>query len=62
MVMDFVNGGELFNHLKREGKFAEARVRQYAAEITLALGHLHELDIVYRDLKPESLFPKKHYF
>ena len=50
MVMDFVNGGELFSHLKREGKFAEPRVRQYAAEITLALSHLHELDIVYRFL------------
>lgn len=54
MVMDFVNGGELFFHLKNEGKFAEERVKIYAAEIALALGHLHAMDIVYRDLKPES--------
>lgn len=51
MIMDYVNGGELFFHLKKEGKFSESRVRFYAAEITLALHHLHSLDIVYRDLK-----------
>jgi serine/threonine protein kinase len=28
-----------------------ARVRFYAAEIVLALAHLHALDIAYRDLK-----------
>jgi len=55
MVMDFVNGGELFYHLKNDNKFDEVRVRLYAAEITLALAHLHELGIVYRDLKPENI-------
>lgn len=37
------------------GKFPEARSRFYAAEITLALQHVHRLDIVYRDLKPENV-------
>ena len=55
MVLDFVNGGELFFHLKKEGKFDEERVRLYAAEIALALHHLHSHDIVYRDLKPENI-------
>lgn len=36
-VMDFLNGGELFYHLKREGKFSEERTKFYAAEILLAL-------------------------
>lgn len=27
----------------------------YLAEITLALGHLHSLGIIYRDLKPENI-------
>lgn len=36
-------------------KFDEARAKFYAAEILLALGHLHSKDIVYRDLKPENI-------
>jgi len=55
MVLDFVNGGELFFHLKREGRFPENRVKFYVAQITSALAHLHSLDIVYRDLKPENI-------
>jgi serine/threonine protein kinase len=55
MVLDFINGGELFFHLKREGRFPENRVKFYAAQITSALGHLHSVGIVYRDLKPENI-------
>jgi serine/threonine protein kinase len=43
-----VNGGELFHHLQREGRFDEVRSRFYAAELLLALEHLHSLEIVYR--------------
>jgi len=55
MILDYVNGGELFFHLKKEGRFSESRVKLYAAEIASALAHLHALDIVYRDLKPENI-------
>jgi len=55
MILDFVNGGELFYHLKREGRFTENRVAFYVAEIVMALAHLHSNDIVYRDLKPENI-------
>jgi len=54
-VLDFVNGGELFSHLRREKKFPEPRARFYAAEIVLALECLHDNDIIYRDLKPENI-------
>lgn len=33
------------------GKLDEARVQFYAAEIILALVHLHDLGLMYRDLK-----------
>src|SRR5947208_3437968 len=55
MILDYINGGELFFHLKKEGRFQENRVRFYAAEIVCAMAHLHSLGIVYRDLKPENI-------
>jgi serum/glucocorticoid-regulated kinase 2 len=55
LVLAFVNGGELFQHLQREQRFDEERARFYSAELLLALEHLHELDVVYRDLKPENI-------
>lgn len=55
MVMEFVNGGELFFHLKREKRFPEPRTKFYAAELFLALDHIHKHNVVYRDLKPENI-------
>jgi len=55
MILDFINGGELFFHLKKEGRFGEARVKFYAAQIACAIAHLHSLGVVYRDLKPENI-------
>eukprot|EP00611_Tribonema_gayanum_P030048 TRINITY_DN822_c0_g1_i1.p1 TRINITY_DN822_c0_g1~~TRINITY_DN822_c0_g1_i1.p1 ORF type:complete len:695 (-),score=249.47 TRINITY_DN822_c0_g1_i1:1021-3105(-) len=54
-VLDYCAGGELFFHLGKLGKFPEPRSKFYAAEIALALEHVHKLGIVYRDLKPENV-------
>ena len=53
--MDFLSGGELFFHLRKENQFNEDRARFYAAEILLALEYLHSQKIIYRDLKPENV-------
>jgi serine/threonine protein kinase len=53
--MDFLNGGELFYHLRKENYFTEDRARFYAAEMILALDHLHKNGVIYRDLKPENV-------
>ena len=55
MIMDFINGGELFFHLRRAKRFTEEKVRFYGAEILLALNYLHAMDVIYRDLKPENI-------
>jgi len=55
LVMDFINGGELFFHLQNERKFNNDRARFYASEICLGIAHLHAAGIIYRDLKPENL-------
>ena len=53
--MEFCNGGQLFYHLRKAGKFPEETVKFYAAEIILALEELHKNNIIYRDLKPENI-------
>ena len=55
LIMEFVNGGELFYHLKKDKKFTEARAKFYAAEIILALEYLHDNGVIYRDVKPENI-------
>lgn len=55
MVMDFMNGGELFYHLNKEKTFDQDRIRFHVAEIVLAVEALHQEGIIYRDLKPENI-------
>ncbi|TPX34792.1 hypothetical protein SeMB42_g07263 [Synchytrium endobioticum] len=55
LVLDYMNGGELFYHLQKETAFSEERAKFYTAELTSALQHLHKYNIVYRDLKPENI-------
>jgi serine/threonine protein kinase len=48
-------GGELFGYLAKEKMFPEDSACFYTAEILVTLDHLHELGIIYRDLKPENV-------
>ncbi|KAJ3213635.1 camp-dependent protein kinase catalytic subunit [Dinochytrium kinnereticum] len=55
LVMEYVPGGDMFTHLKKNRRFPEMVARFYTAEILLALEYIHAKDIVYRDLKPENI-------
>ncbi len=54
-VCPFIPGGDLFHKLKTDGFLKEDLVKFYAAQIAIALQHLHDLGIAYRDLKPENI-------
>ena len=54
-VMEFLKGGELFQHLKRVVRFKEEQVKFFCASVVCAIGHLHDEDYIYRDLKPENI-------
>ncbi|XP_051866785.1 ribosomal protein S6 kinase alpha-5-like isoform X2 [Pristis pectinata] len=55
LILDYVNGGELFTHLYQREHFTEEEVQIYTGEIVLALEHLHKLGIIYRDIKLENI-------
>ncbi|KAJ3216024.1 hypothetical protein HK099_006094 [Clydaea vesicula] len=55
LVLDYINGGELFFHLQKESSFTISRAKFYTQELIAAISHLHLNNIVYRDLKPENI-------
>ena len=55
LVMDYYNGGSLFYHLRKCRRFDINRARFYAAQLCMAMSHLHECNIAYRDLKLENI-------
>ena len=54
-IMEFLQGGELFQHLKKFRTFDEDKVRFYGAQIALALEYLHKKGVVYGNLRPKNI-------
>lgn len=56
-AIDYCNGGNLHSLRKKQSEkmFSNDAIRFYAAEMVLALEYLHDLGIVYRDLKPDNV-------
>ncbi|KAH9313805.1 hypothetical protein KI387_022432, partial [Taxus chinensis] len=55
LVMEYLNGGDLYSLLRNVGCLEEDVARIYIAELVLALEYLHSLGIVHRDLKPDNI-------
>ena len=59
LVTEFMQGGELYFHLKRNSYFKEKAVKFYTSQILLAIEYLHNNGYIYRDLKPENILIDK---
>lgn len=63
LVMTLMNGGDLKYHIYNigyDGKGVDKgiemkRIIHYTAQITTGILHLHAMDIIYRDMKPENV-------
>ncbi|KRZ98172.1 cAMP-dependent protein kinase catalytic subunit alpha [Trichinella sp. T8] len=60
LMLEFVQGGDLFTHLRKMNRFRENVAKFFAIQIVLALEYLHKWDIIYRDLKPENILLDQH--
>ncbi|CAH3017356.1 unnamed protein product [Porites evermanni] len=59
IILEFVEGGDLFTELDENGWLSENRTRFYTAEIIAGLQFLHQKGVIHRDLKPENILLTK---
>ena len=55
IVMEYCNGGELFDYIVSKQHLTERQACHFFQEIINCLEYLHSLNIVHRDIKPENL-------
>ncbi|MEM8532234.1 MAG: protein kinase [Chloroflexota bacterium] len=55
LAMDFVQGEDLEEIVKREGAIAEKQVLEWADQILDVLEYLHNNGLIYRDMKPSNV-------
>ncbi|XP_068669615.1 CBL-interacting protein kinase 9 [Aristolochia californica] len=55
IVLEFVNGGELFDMIANHGRLKEDEARRYFQQLINAVDYCHHRGVYHRDLKPENL-------
>lgn len=55
LILEYIEGGELFDYLIKRGKLQEYEAINYFKQIINGINYLHQFNICHRDLKPENL-------
>jgi len=55
LIMEYCNGGELGEYLKKKGCLSEDTIRLFFRQMANAINVLHENKIIHRDLKPPNI-------
>ena len=59
LVMEYVDGTDLANHVKKAGPLPVDKALNYVVQAARGLEHAHKLGIVHRDIKPANLLLDK---
>src|ERR1700735_1396364 len=60
LVLEYVDNGELFEHISRHGWLSEEEAMKYFRQLLSAVGYCHSFNICHRDLKPENILLTKN--
>ena len=55
MILEYLNGAELFEYIVRNKKLCEREARIIFSHIISGIDYLHKVGVVHRDLKPENV-------
>ena len=55
IVMEYVSGGELFDHLCEHGAYSEREAATLISELAGAIAICHAQGVAHADIKPENL-------
>lgn len=55
LAMEYIDGGELFEHLCNQGPFSERDAAKFLRQFACGLQYIHSKGYVHSDLKPENL-------
>ena len=55
MIMEYCNGGELFDYIVKHTRLSEKQACKFYLELISGIEYIHQSGVCHRDLKPENL-------
>lgn len=60
LVLDLINGGEMFDHLIEHGAYSEADASRLLRQVASAMTFCHGIGVIHADLKPENIMLRNY--